>query len=288
MLRERMPKRRPGDWNFYDEVETGMVSGFMIDRATLAIQKAMKAKMDDEKWLELGYELNKLDMIENHPRLLRALRFGDDDYGGHIFRLIPELLGTGLENLKTIEDYLDLADWLKRNEPKLYAELYDGQPESTVPLEQVEEASGIHDVGELNRHAKRIRDSIEEDPEQALGSAKELLETVLKTVVGEDAEYNDEISDLLKKARQKLDLDPKAVDAKAPSAEALKRTLSSLGQIVQGVAEVRNLHGTGHGRVNSHELETAHARLVVNSAVTISTFLLEVWQDGQPPRRNRR
>ena len=59
----------------------------------------------------------------------------------------------------------------------------------------------------------------------------------------------------------------------------MRRTLSNLGQVVLGVAEIQTLYGTGHGRIKSRELEIAHARLVVNAAVSIATFFAEVWQD---------
>jgi hypothetical protein len=94
--------------------------------------------------------------------------------------VLRELLGEDLRNLQTIEDFVNLRRWLKKKEPSLYAELYDDDPAPVISLEQVEEASAIHDVVDLNRHAARIRRGIVDDPAQAIGSAKELLETVLK------------------------------------------------------------------------------------------------------------
>src|SRR5262249_23126002 len=156
--------------------------------------------------------------------------WGDDDYGACIFQVLPQLLGTDCENLKPIEDFVGLHDWLRKNNPSLYAELYDdGLPEPVVPLENLEEAGGIHDVLELNQHAGRIRHGISEDPGQAIGSAKELLETVLKTILGDhDQTSKDEIPTLLKKAQAELDLDPKGISA-AAGADTLRRTLSNLG-----------------------------------------------------------
>lgn len=117
---------------------------------------------------------------------------------------------------------------------------------------------------------------ITDDPSQAIGSAKELLETVLKTVIGDhEQKSRQDIPELLKKAQAQLDLDPRS----ASGSETLRRTLSNLGQVVHGVAELRSLDGTGHGCSKSRELEVAHARLVVNSAITIAAFLLEIWQE---------
>jgi len=46
-----------------------------------------------------------------------------------------------------------------------------------------------------------------------------------------------------------------------------------------GVAELRNNHGTDHGRdATSQGLDTVHARLAVGAASTVAVFLLEAHQ----------
>jgi hypothetical protein len=249
-------------------------------KVILALKRAIEATFDEGKWLELGYLVGKEDLISRHPRLLRSLDWGDRDYSGHVLSIIPSLLGTTGptgprdENLKTIEEFVGLEAWLREHDPELFAELYGGD---LLPLAEVEEAGGTLDIADLNRHAARIRNGIRSDPAQAIGSAKELLETVMKCVLG-DPESVDEIPALLKRACQKLSLDVAGVDAAVPGADVVRRILGNLGQVVTGVAQVRNGYGTGHGRVNARELEIAQARLVVNGAVAIATFLLEVWQ----------
>jgi AbiJ N-terminal domain 5/Abortive infection C-terminus len=262
-------------------VDTDMKVGFNGDTAILALQRAIKGTFDDGRWHELGYLVGKHDLIASHGRLLRSLHWGDEDYGSCIFNVLPELLGDDFRSLRTMEEFVGLKEWLRKNDPKLYADLYaDDVHELVVSLEHVEKAAGIHDVLELNRHAARIRHGIADDPAQAIGSAKELLETVLKTVIGDhEQKSRDDIPDLLKKAQAQLDLDPRS----ASGSETLRRTLSNLGQVVHGVAELRSLYGTGHGRSKSRELEIAHARLVVNAAITVATFLLEIWQQRHKP-----
>lgn len=255
-----------------------MKKGFNRDRAILALQRAIAATFDQSRWYEFGYHMGNSAIIQDHPRLLRSLSWGDEDYGACIFQVLPILLGDDFQNLKAAEEFVGLKDWLAQNAPELYADLYDDGSIPMISLEQVEQAGTIHDVFELNRHAARIRKAIDDDPEQAIGSAKELLETVLKTLIGDHAlKPTDDIPALLKKARSELDLDPKTHVGDSPAADSLRRTLSSLGQVVVGVAEVRNLYGTGHGRSRSQALETAHVRLVVNAAISMATFLLEVW-----------
>ena len=122
---------------------------------------------------------------------------------------------------------------------------------------------------------------MQNDPEQALGSAKELLESVLKSIVGLEGESagSEDMHALLRKALRKLDLDVQKTNR--DGGETIKRTLNSLVQIVVGVAEARNLYGTGHGRYKSKELEIAHVKLMVNAATTVALFLIELSTEQQ-------
>ncbi len=59
----------------------------------LAVGKALQAQMDHGKWLELGLLTDTSDRIADHPRLLRTLKFGDDDYDGCVLDVVPTVLG---------------------------------------------------------------------------------------------------------------------------------------------------------------------------------------------------
>jgi AbiJ N-terminal domain 5/Abortive infection C-terminus len=253
------------------------------EKILVGLKRAVVSTFDSGRWKELAYLVGDAKAVEGHARLLRSLDWGDDDYGGHVFSVLRKLVGNNFENLETVTEYVRLREWLQTNDTKLYSELYkDAAPIAHVPLDDVEKVGSIHSVPELGRHAARIRSGLEDgsDLGLAIGSAKELLESVLRTVTNNhEQKPTEDIPTLLKKAQKELDIDPKGVDGTLPGADSLKRTLSNLGQVVIGVAEIRTLYGTGHGRSKSHELELAHARLVVNAAISIATFLLEVWED---------
>ena len=252
----------------------------IYNKTIVALKDCIVSTFDDGKWLELGYMTGRIDLISNHPRLLRSLHWGDSDYEGCVLEVIPRIIGKGFRGihpdvLRVVEDYTGFYEWLKDADATLHAELY-GEVSDLV-MDSMEEAIDMLDAVELNKHAARIRNGIRDDPEQAIGSAKELLESVLKAVVNLEGERsNEDMSTLLKMARQKLGLDPRYDSDEMPGRKTINRTLSNLGQIVIGVAEIRNLYGTGHGRYKSKELEIAHARLVVNAASTVATFLVEV------------
>jgi hypothetical protein len=256
------------------------------NKIVLALKRAIEATFDEGKWLELGFLIDKERMISGHPRLLRSLHWGDPDYASCVMNMVPLLLGSGdlggsdRANIRTFAEFRGLEAWLKKNDPDLHDELYGGG--DLVPLTEVEEAGGALDIMDLSRHAARIRNGIVSDPAQAIGSAKELLETVLKSVLEDPSSLN-EMPGLLKRACQKLGLDVASVKPDDPGAVVIRRILGNLGQVVMGVAQVRNVYGTGHGRLNTKELEIAHARFVVNSAVAAATFFLEVWQAQRSP-----
>ena len=135
------------------------------------------------------------------------------------------------------------------------------------------------ELGHLGEHIQRIERAIDDDPGQAIGSAKELAETVAKTILNKRNVPFTSSSDLLElgklvfKALKQL---PDDVPEKAKGAEVIKRMLSNLGSVVQGIAEVRGLYGTGHGKDGKAKgLAPRHARLVVGTAAALAYYWVE-------------
>ena len=107
------------------------------------------------------------------------------------------------------------------------------------------------DAGHMHEQIERMSASVESDPALAIGSAKELVETCCKTILaerGKPATGKEDLLDLVKAVRVELKLVPDDVPNAAKGAETIKRLLSNLGTVVQGLAELRGLYGTGHGR----------------------------------------
>ena len=73
---------------------------------------------------------------------------------------------------------------------------------------------------------------------------------------------NPDVPVLVKAVLKALRLVPEGITDSAKGADSVKRKLSNLSQITQGLAELRKLYGTGHGRASSHRgLSARHARL---------------------------
>jgi hypothetical protein len=261
--------------------------GYNESKLIVALKRCIEATFTAGDWRELGHLTGTATVIEHHRRLLRSLDWRDSDYGGCIMEVLPEILRRADGGPDAVMKIVNLEPWLEKNDSALFHELFGGE---SVPLDDVTEAASVLAVGELDAHARRIRATINDDPAQAVGSAKELLETVLRTILGEFGEQPaGDMQELLKRVQKKLKLDPASAEGR-PGAATIRRTLNNLGQIVVGVAEVRNLYGTGHGRSRAVELERAHAKLTVNAAITLATFLTDVfrasgWSFDNPKRK---
>ena len=141
----------------------------------------------------------------------------------------------------------------------------------------------------INQQITRMETSIQSDPELAIGTAKELVETICKTIlheVGETLSGNETLPQLVKKVREKLALVPDNVPERAKGADCIKRLLSNLGTVAEGLAELRSLYGSGHGKhAGVKGLEPRHAQLAVGAAITLSVFLFQTYQQRKVTKK---
>lgn len=103
-------------------------------KLVLSLQKAILDDFSEGDWKEIGYQTATDDWIGGHPRLLRSLRWGDDDYRGHILSAIEVILRRDPSNLAILLAHPKISEWVKKNEPALYAEF--GGELSAVPTFQ--------------------------------------------------------------------------------------------------------------------------------------------------------
>lgn len=133
----------------------------------------------------------------------------------------------------------------------------------------------------LRTQIDQMQRSVDSNPGDAIGKAKELIESCCKTILEEKAIPIDEgweIPRLLKETTSILELMPEGVQ-NAIVDDAVKKLLGNLSQMPFQLATIRNKMGTGHGKANSFTgLESRHAKLAVGSASTLCWFLWESFQ----------
>ncbi len=146
-----------------------------------------------------------------------------------------------------------------------------------LSLEGLKAEVSPFDEPHIQKLIERMEESIERDPSFAVGSAKDLIEAVCRTVLrerGKPVEGTPEMPELTKAVLAELDLAPQKGPTGNKTADTTRRLLSNLGSITQGVAELRNLHGTGHGRDGKHEeINPRYAALAAGAAATFSRFV---------------
>jgi len=134
------------------------------------------------------------------------------------------------------------------------------------------------DPGYIAQQITRMEAAVTNDPSLAIGTAKELVETCCKTILRErgiEFSKSADIPDLIKLTSKELALTPDDIPDKAKAAETIKRLLSNLGTITQGIAELRSKYGTGHGKAaGTKGLSSRHAKLAIGAASTLAVFWL--------------
>lgn len=134
-------------------------------------------------------------------------------------------------------------------------------------------------------------DRLDQEPEELIGAAKELVEATAKhvlTELGEPIPPNADVAALSKKALALLNIHPQAIAPEQKGAAAMVRMLGALGQVAGGLAELRNLgYGTGHGQSERiRGIKTRHAEFAARAASTYVAFVLDTLHDPDAPWRS--
>ena len=147
-----------------------------------------------------------------------------------------------------------------------------------------ESLSDYFDSDYIDKQMGIMNEMISRSPADAIGKAKELLESCFKHILDhEKIKYSnsDDISTLQKKVFKFLNLDSNE-NISAKNNQDVKLVLSGLNQIIKGINSLRNDKGDGHGKgANFIELPPRYASVVVGSALTVVSFVWETYQDRQ-------
>jgi hypothetical protein len=190
--------------------------------------------------------------------------------------LVGELLTDLIDYDETIHNHRDQEDMVSTDKCRQIAiRLLAGTPR----LGPLKKHAQVLDAKHLAEQIRRLEASVESDPSLAIGTAKELIETCCKTILAERGvtiSVTPDVPTLTKATLKELKLVPEGVPDSTRGADIIKRLLSNLGTIGNGLAELRGLYGTGHGKHgNASGLGVRHAKLAVGAAATLAMFLFE-------------
>jgi len=129
----------------------------------------------------------------------------------------------------------------------------------------------------MRQQIETLFNSREENPTEAIGKSKELIESCCKTILEENGLQHDRrwtVPQLVNSTMRCLQITKSEINADLPAGETIKQVLGNLASIAGGIAELRNPYGTGHGKSDGfHGLSVRHAKLAVGSSATLVEYL---------------
>lgn len=245
------------------------------DMRLIAIKDAFVAVGQSVIWSEVGMLTQSKDIIGSEDRLERSQKWGDDDYAGHALNVLKRIVDRDSRNESKLVKYAlsKLSGHFMCNSPvhERLQKIADYQD-----TDQVIGSDELPEHTHIAAHVNRIKGDVIDDPEAAIGSSKDLVESALKTFL--DMQDNElkryKMPQLIKAARDKLSRDLGSPEHD----EDMLKILSNFGQILDSIATVRNKHGTGHGHgpADTFNLPQPYVVLAANAAISMAVFLTQM------------
>lgn len=163
--------------------------------------------------------------------------------------------------------------------------------DDSVLASQSESIKQFLDTDYVRSQILLMSEKIDSAPHVAIGKAKELIETYSKAILDDQGiEYplNASVHQLMKLACDSLDLTPQKIPEHAKGREVASKILGNLSAISQGMAELRNLFGDGHGKsAKFTPLPPRYARLAVGATVAAVNFMVDTYKERQTHDRDK-
>ncbi len=164
--------------------------------------------------------------------------------------------------------------WDSFSDLLIYLEINESAPSDNTISDNLTNLNAAN-VNQIWQKALERRDK---DPEGAITSARTLLESVCKNILDNmDNDYPEDLDlpKLWTKCAEKLNLSPSQ-----HTEEVFKSILGNCQSIVNNLASIRNKIGDAHGKgKKAIKPQSRHAMLVVNLAGSMSSFLVETWEN---------
>ena len=145
-----------------------------------------------------------------------------------------------------------------------------------APTRSLEKALQDLDLVAVEEEFNRCIRNVESDPPAALAAACSGIESLLKHYIQDEGLTMPEsqtLSKLWKVVRTDLGWLPGSVED-----DDLKRILTGLGSVVDGVGALRTHASAAHGAGRSrYRVQPRHARLAIHAAHTLAVYIIETW-----------
>jgi hypothetical protein len=149
---------------------------------------------------------------------------------------------------------------------------------SSAPSKSLSELIKGRDVPSIEAEFNRALENVNSEPREAVSAACNILESIFKVYIADEelkAPLKQDLQSVWKVVRADLGFDTKLVQD-----DDLKRVLSGILSIVDGIGAFRTHASSAHGEGRKiYNIKPRHARLAIHSAHTLALFILETWDE---------
>lgn len=110
-----------------------------------AVHEFVRDHFTKADWLRIAYLTDTVDVVEDHPRLLRSLDFQDDDYEGNSLQVLSKIISDNTTNLYEVERYIEIRRMATKR-PVLVAPEFVSTVQGRVPERVVTFAPDVFQV----------------------------------------------------------------------------------------------------------------------------------------------
>lgn len=149
---------------------------------------------------------------------------------------------------------------------------------SSAPSKSLFEQIRGRDIPTIEAEFDRALVNVNSNPREAVSAAGNILESIFKVYITDEGlpqPKKQDLQNVWKLVRNDLGFDTKLVQD-----DDLKRVLSGILSIVDGIGAFRTHASSAHGEGRkTYNLKPRHARLAIHSAHTLALFVLETWDE---------
>lgn len=149
---------------------------------------------------------------------------------------------------------------------------------SSSPSKSLSELIKGRDIPSIEAEFNRALDNVNSEPREAVSAACNILESIFKVYISDESlptPQKQDLQNVWKVVRADLGFDTKLVQD-----DDLKRVISGILSIVDGIGAFRTHASSAHGEGRKiYNIKPRHARLAIHSAHTLALFVLETWDE---------
>jgi Abortive infection C-terminus len=150
---------------------------------------------------------------------------------------------------------------------------------NALPTKSLKQVLKDRDLAGVDREFERALANVETDPPAAITAACSILESLFKVYIedtdGLEMPSDQSLKPLWRTASKHLGLDPGTIED-----DDVKKVLSGLNSVVDGIGALRTHVGSAHGRGRrAYRLQSRHARLAIHASHTLVGFFIETWDE---------